>query len=153
MCPPPKEVIEKYNNHLSINEAIGFAKKMHGDQKDDGGLNYFEAHVCKVADIISLVSPNDPNLIKAAYLHDTLEDTKTTYEELKQNFGHDVADLVLEVTHEGDREHGYYFPRLKTQRGIVLKFADRLHNLSRMEPWGRERKEHYLKKSKFWKSE
>ena len=60
----------------------------------------------------------------------------------------------MEVTHEGRKDEiGYYFPRLKTQRGIVLKFADRISNLSRMESWDDNRKNHYLRKSKFWKSE
>jgi (p)ppGpp synthase/HD superfamily hydrolase len=153
MIPPPKELNEKYKNIWAINEASEFAHKKHGNQKDDNGLSYFQAHVVKVADIVRLVAPNDTNLIKAAYLHDTIEDTHTTYDELKQKFGHDVADLVLEVSHEGSKKVGYYFPRLHTQRGIVLKFCDRLNNISRMEPWGRERKEHYIRKSKFWRSE
>ena len=50
-------------------------------------------------------------------------------------------------------KNGYWSPRLKTKRGIILKFADRLSNLSRIESWDKKRQEHYLKKSKFWKSE
>jgi len=41
----------------------------------------------------------------------------------------------------------------KDDRGIILKFADRLSNLSRMNCWPEKRKEQYLRKSKFWKSE
>lgn len=58
----------------------------------------------------------------------------------------------MEVTHEGQKdEYGYYFPRLKTKEGIMLKFADRLSNLSRMDNWNERRVAHYIKKSRFWK--
>ena len=82
-----------------------------------------------------------------------IEDTETEYGEIAIKFNEDIADLVMEVTHEGNKDTGYYFPRLKTKRGIILKFADRLSNLSRMECWDEERQQHYLKRSKFWKNE
>jgi hypothetical protein len=47
--------------------------------------------------------------------------------------------------------YGYYFPRLKSQKAITIKFADRLSNLSRMNAWDEERRRQYLAKSKFWK--
>ena len=57
-----------------------------------------------------------------------------------------------EVTHEGQKdEYGYYFPRLKSQTGIMLKLADRLSNISRMQSWSKKRRSHYLRKTKFWK--
>ncbi len=134
-------------------KALKFATIKHRGQLDDTNKPYI-IHPCQVVDILRKVAPNDENLLCAGYLHDTIEDTKTTYEELVGEFGQDVADLVMEVTHEGSKEKkGYYFPRLKTQRGIMLKFADRLSNISRMEAWDEERKAHYLKRSKFWKSE
>lgn len=133
-------------------KAIRFAKAAHFEQKDDCGLDYFEAHLCNVADIIKCVT-DDENLICAAYLHDTIEDSETTYEELVKEFNQEVANLVNEVTHEGRKDnHGFYFPRLKSKKGIMLKFADRLSNTSRMESWSKKRQDHYLKKSKFWKS-
>ncbi len=137
-----------------ILKAIKFASKKHAGQRDDCGKSYFYEHCFKVAYIIDYVCHDDDNLLCAAYLHDTIEDTNTDYDELVREFNKDVADLVMEVTHEGRKDEiGYYFPRLKTQRGIVLKFADRISNLSRMESWDDNRKNHYLRKSKFWKSE
>ncbi len=133
-------------------KARDFAILKHGDQKRDNGDPYF-VHCSEVADIIWDLTKDD-NLTIAAYLHDTIEDTDATYEEIKKEFGVDVADLVNEVTHEGKKDsHGFYFPRLKTKRGIILKFADRLHNLSDMNAWDDKRQEHFLKKSKFWKSD
>ncbi len=92
--------------------------------------------------------------MSAGLLHDTIEDTNTTYEELVQFFGNRVADLVMEVTHEGQKNSkGFYFPRLKSKEGILIKFADRLSNLSRMSTWNEDRKAQYLRKSNFWKME
>lgn len=132
-------------------KALEFASNKHSGQLDDTGKPYI-LHPMQVQEILWAVAPDDENLLAAAYLHDTLEDTETTYEELVEEFNQDVADLVNEVTHDGAKDnYGLYFPRLHTQRGIVLKFADRLSNLSRMETWAEDRKTHYLKKSKFWK--
>ncbi len=131
-------------------KAIDFANKKHKGQKDDSGKNYFTAHICQVANIIKFIS-DDTDLNVAAYLHDTLEDTNTTYKELLKEFGLEVADLVMEVTHKGNKKNGYYFPRLKSKKAIILKFADRLSNISRMETWDRKRQEQYLNKSKFWR--
>jgi len=135
-----------------VKKAQEFAIEKHEGQKDDYGLDYFLNHCLKVGQIIDKLCPRDENLICAALLHDTIEDTATTYKELIQEFNQDIADLVMEVTHEGKKDNiGYYFPRLKSKRGIILKFADRLVNLTRMDCWETKRQEHYLKKSKFWK--
>lgn len=136
-----------------IIKASRFAKRKHGIQLDDNGRNYFYGHVNQVYRLLVMVT-EDPNVLAAGLLHDTIEDTDTSYEELVQEFGGTIADLVMEVTHEGKADNkGYYFPRLATKEGIMIKFADRLSNLSRMESWPQERQAHYLRKSKFWKSE
>ena len=133
--------------------AIRVASEKHKNQKDDSGKPYFDTHILQVVSILEQVT-KDPYILTAAYLHDTLEDTNTTYEELKENFGQKVADLVLELTHVGKKDEvGYYFPGLESKDAILIKFADRLSNLSRMEAWDKSRQEHYLRKSKFWKSE
>jgi (p)ppGpp synthase/HD superfamily hydrolase len=129
-----------------------FGAMKHEGQFDDSNYPYYDRHVCQVVKILREVT-NDSEVIAAAYLHDTVEDTNTTYEELVKYFGSRVADLVMEVTHDGQKDNvGYYFPRLKTKEAILIKFADRLSNLSRMDPWPSERQEHYLRKSKFWNS-
>lgn len=137
---------------MNIHKAIKFVDKKCAGQLCDS-CNPFIYHCYQVAGIVRKVCPKDHNLIAAAYLHDILEDTDTTEEELLSVFSKDIVDLVMEVTHEGKKDSiGYYFPRLKTRRGIILKFADRISNLSRMEDWDQKRIDHYLRKSKFWKS-
>ena len=131
-------------------ESYKFASIKHKNQLDDEGLPYFMVHIIPVVNILEQIT-TDKEIIAAAYLHDTLEDTDTTYEELEENFGKIIADLVLELTHKGNKTEGYTFPRLKSKKAIIIKFADRLSNLSRMNGWDKKRQEHYMNKSRFWK--
>ena len=133
-----------------IDKARDFAKLKHKGQTDDFGLDYFKSHIEQVVDLVMLVS-DDEEMIATAYLHDTIEDTKTTYDKLVKEFGVVIADLVNELTHEGKQDtYGHYFPRLKSRRAIVIKFADRLSNLSRTSAWGDKRRNQYFRKSQFW---
>lgn len=135
-----------------LEKASIFALKKHSNQKDSTGKSYYISHILQVVSILKEVT-NDDKILSAAFLHDTLEDTNTTLRELKQEFGDEIASLVYEVTHEGDKsDGGYYFPRLKSRDAILIKFADRLSNLSRMENWPESRQNSYIKKSKFWDS-
>lgn len=132
--------------------AYYFAKAAHGFQLDDDGRNYFQAHVLHVVSILKAAGCEE-DIIIAGYLHDTIEDCGITYKGLRELFGERVADLVNEVTHEGKKDqHGYYFPRLHSRDGIVLKLADRMSNLLRFDSWDKKRQQHYLKKTKFWKA-
>lgn len=132
-------------------EAFEFASKVHQGDKDDAGRPYMEAHILPVVSILKLIT-KDKEIITAAYLHDTIEDGDTTYQELKNKFGENVADIVNEVTKEGPSTRDY-FPRLHSKKAIILKFADRLQNLSRMEPaWNEARQQRYMTRSKFWRT-
>ena len=143
------------NTNIEVSKAITFGVKAHSGQLDDAGKDYFMTHCWQVYEIIKILYPDDFALQIAALLHDTLEDTDVTYQVLLEEFGIDVADLVHEVTHERNTDDtGWYFPRLHSIRGIVLKFADRASNLSRMEEvWDEKKVQKYIKKSTFWQSE
>ena len=137
-----------------IYKAKIFAYDKHKDQLDDAENSYYAAHLLNVFNILSNVTI-DENLLCAGLLHDTIEDAGVTYEELVKEFNKDIADLVMEVTHielfdKKGNKLGTSFPRLKTKRGIMLKFADRLSNLSRIDCWAKTRQDHYLRKSRFW---
>ena len=147
-----------------IRKAWAFAQEKHGGQKDDEGKNYFQAHIKTVHTIIFVIAPNNYDLRAAAILHDTVEDCGVRLHTLIREFGPRVAALVDMVTHRGQKDTtGYYFPSLKPlvrreyddlyHDAVLLKFADRLSNLSRMGAWDDGRKEHYLRRSKFWKTE
>lgn len=138
-----------------VQKAMEFGFHAHSGQLDDSGNDYFTVHCWQVFSVIELLYEFDDELQAAALLHDTLEDTDVTYEDLVREFGVGVADLVNEVTHERTADgEGWYFPRLSSVRGYVLKFADRASNLSRMEDvWDEEKIKKYMKKSVFWQQE
>lgn len=134
-----------------VQKAVNFASKKHAGQKDDEGRDYYIAHLHPVLMSVYMLT-KDADVLASAVLHDTIEDTDTTYDELLEHFGKRVADLVYEVTHEGKADqYGFYFPRLKSAEAIMIKLIDRASNISRMESWDIGRREHYLKKTKFFK--
>jgi GTP pyrophosphokinase len=124
----------------------------HEGQMDDQGRPYFFAHVVQVHSILKDIS-DDEEILCSGILHDTIEDTDTTYEELIHEFNKEIADLVMELTHQGTKETGHYFPLLKSRKAIIVKFADRLSNLSRMGDWPGDWQQDYLEQSVFWETE
>lgn len=124
-----------------IRNAIGFAVRKHKGQVRKGNRESYINHPARVASRLLIVNPYVPDeVLAAAWLHDTLEDTDTIYDELLQ-FGSLVADLVQGMTnpshdteHRGkpraerkriDREHiALQDPYVK-----MIKLADRIDNL------------------------
>lgn len=80
--------------------AARFAAERHATQTRKGAAaEPYVNHLLEVAQLVSMaLAEPDTNLVQAALLHDTLEDTKTTRDELIDRFGSDVADLVVEMT-------------------------------------------------------
>jgi (p)ppGpp synthase/HD superfamily hydrolase len=102
-----------------------------------------------VFNILNVVT-NDESILCAGVLHDIIEDTGTGYEELVREFNKEVADLVVELTYVGSKESGRYFPVLHSRKAIIVKFADRLSNISRMDDWPGDWQLDYLNESQFW---
>ncbi|WP_316207469.1 HD domain-containing protein [Bradyrhizobium sp. SZCCHNR3118] len=124
-----------------VRRAREFAIEAHCSQTrkfpKDGSVPYWH-HLRRVAQIIIRYNGDD-EMIAAAWLHDTIEDTVVTYQAVKEHFGEGVADLVLEVTNVSRGEHGKrpIRKRLDRQylagaswRGQMLKLADTIDNLS-----------------------
>ena len=134
------------------NKALKVATEAHKGQLYDDGREFI-VHPVLTAQILQLIGA-DENLICAGFLHDTIEDTPLTYEDLRELFNEDIVSLVAEVTKEKpkNKSKSSYFPNLKTQRGVMLKLADRLSNISNMKSWDKKKQEWYLKKTKFWRS-
>ena len=139
-----------------VDKALEFASERHKGQLDDQGRPYFFAHIVQVYGILIDVS-DDTEVLCAGLLHDILEDTETTYEELRKLFTPNIAEIVKIVTHS---EEGKFFLDLKTtevynllfHKAVLVKFADRLSNLSRMESWSDEKRNDYINSSKFWET-
>ncbi|MBU1703551.1 RelA/SpoT family protein [Patescibacteria group bacterium] len=120
--------------------AYDFAKKAHAGQKRENG-EPFVSHPVSVAEILTHFYVDEETLI-AALLHDILEDTKFTYKDIEKRFGKNVALLVDGVTKLSKAQYPYdkaarkieslkKFFRLgeKDLRVILIKLADRLHNM------------------------
>jgi GTP pyrophosphokinase len=133
-------------------KALDYASKKHRGQFDNSGRPYFFAHVIQVYNILQDVTDDEATLC-AGLLHDVIEDTDTTYEELVHEFTKEIADLVMELTHEGTNINDYYFPRLKSRKAIMVQFADRLSNMTRMRDWPGDIQQLFLENSVFWRSE
>jgi GTP pyrophosphokinase len=138
-------------DRLLIEKAYFFAQEKHGDQKRNSGEPYF-SHVAAVAkNCVDLGM--DTETVLGALLHDTLEDTETTEEEIEATFGPQVLFLVKGVTklgklkYKGRERHveslrKFFVAVSEDLRVMIIKLADRLHNvqtLSHVRPDKRER--------------
>jgi len=121
-------------------KAYEFSKEKHsGQERKFSGLPYF-SHPKEVSRIIEQLTNNE-DLVIAALLHDTIEDTNTTYEEIEKEFGKKVADIVLEVTSDDERSLRKYGKGLylgmkmmtMTTDALIVKLADRFHNVKYLE--------------------
>jgi RelA/SpoT family (p)ppGpp synthetase len=134
--------IKSYNKFLNsetLNKAYNFALEAHQDQKRDEGVPYI-IHPVAVAKILTDLKL-DSATITTGLLHDTIEDTKVTYESVKNEFGEEVANLVEGVTKISELEtkassdsKAENFRKLilatsKDIRVLLVKLADRLHNM------------------------
>ena len=104
--------------------AFQIAKKAHSKQVDKAGKDYI-LHLMKVASYM------DTDTEKAvAYLHDVLEDTNVTEDELRNMFPNEIVDGVITLTHRKDESYFEYISRVSTSKlAKKIKVADLLHNL------------------------
>lgn len=117
-------------------EALRFATVYHTGQKRKYTGEPYISHPVAVAQIVSKV-PHDENMLAAALLHDTVEDTPATFDDISTNFGFDVAMLVYFLTDVSGPQHGNREARkaLDAQhyargcaRSQTIKVADLIHN-------------------------
>ncbi len=140
----------KLDKDFNIEDVLKFATKKHEGQKREGGDDYI-VHPIRVAKIVDeykgKYSTNKKILLAAALLHDTLEDTYTSYRELAENFGEYVASLVLELTtakyacnYKGKAQYLAEKMEKMTNYALTIKLADRLDNLCDMKSCTEEKK-------------
>ncbi|MEL6281383.1 MAG: bifunctional (p)ppGpp synthetase/guanosine-3',5'-bis(diphosphate) 3'-pyrophosphohydrolase [Pseudomonadota bacterium] len=136
------ELVRAYNPGVDeslLNRAYVFGVKAHGEQKRASGEPYFN-HPVEVAAILTELKLDDATIV-TALLHDTVEDTDATSEEIAGLFGQEIADLVDGVTklsqlELASKEHAQAenFRKLlmavaKDPRVLLVKLTDRLHNM------------------------
>lgn len=125
------------NNVKQLVAAASFAAKQHSGQTRKGeGLEPYINHPLEVANLIANIGGiEDIDVLIAAILHDTVEDTNTTREQLAAMFGEEVAGIVLEVTDDKSLpkqrrkelqiEHS---PHL-SEKAKLVKLADKISNI------------------------
>ena len=123
-----------------IRHAYSFASDYHKDQRRRSGEPYIN-HPVEVALILASDLHMDADSIAAALLHDTVEDTEASLDELTERFGTDVAELVdgvtkltnIEVSSMDERQalnlRKMFLAMSKDIRVVIIKLADRLHNM------------------------
>jgi guanosine-3',5'-bis(diphosphate) 3'-pyrophosphohydrolase len=79
-------------------EAIAFARERHHGQLRRGSAAPYLVHPLEVGALLARYCPDRSGLVIAGFLHDTLEDTRTTRDELAERFGEEVGRLVVAVT-------------------------------------------------------
>ncbi|WP_172300311.1 bifunctional (p)ppGpp synthetase/guanosine-3',5'-bis(diphosphate) 3'-pyrophosphohydrolase [Pseudoruegeria sp. HB172150] len=134
--------VRAYNprtNEDLIRAAYDYGGRMHAGQFRHSGEAYF-THPVAVASILTEMRLDDATII-TALLHDTIEDTRSTYGEISERFGNEVAELVDGVTKltnlqlsSSESKQAENFRKLfmamsKDLRVILVKLADRLHNM------------------------
>ena len=114
--------VKSYNRFFdpaSLTKAYNFALNAHKNQKRDAGEPYI-IHPVAVADILTELKL-DSATITTGLLHDTIEDTKVTYDSVKKEFGQEVADLVEGVTKiSALEEQAVEYSRGENLRQLIL---------------------------------
>ncbi len=147
---PFLELLSGVTHHEKISEdelkgilwkAYEFGLRHHEGQKRLSGEPYFESHCVEVAIILANWNMDHVTII-GGLLHDTIEDTDATLEDIEEIFGSDVANLVNGASKLGGirfssrkaKQAGNFMKMLisvaQDLRVIIIKFADRLHNMS-----------------------
>jgi len=143
--------VKTYNrffNPETLSKAYTFALNAHKNQTRDSGDPYL-SHPVEVANILTDLKL-DSATIATGLLHDTIEDTKTTYKIVEKEFGKEVADLVDGVTKISELE-GKVIENSKAEnirklilatskdiRVLLVKIADRLHNMRTLDSISKE---------------
>ena len=136
------ERVRKYNPGVDedlLNRAYVYAMRAHGSQKRASGDPYF-SHPLEVAAILTDLKLDDSTIV-AAVLHDTIEDTDATREEIERLFGPQIGrlvegltkidklDLVSKQARQGENFRKLLLAVAEDVRVLLVKLADRLHNM------------------------
>ena len=139
------------DKYAEIKKAYEFAKVAHAGQKRSSGEEYF-IHPCAVVDILSNFG-FDSSTVIAAFLHDVLEDTEVTPEQMRELFGDEILELVEGVTKldklqfvnreeaQAENFRKIFIAMAKDMRVIIIKLADRLHNMRSLQYLSKERQQ------------
>ena len=143
--------------HTLILKAAHFAAQKHRTQrrKDEDASPYINHPISVALAVAQIGGVDDPEILAAALLHDTIEDTETTPEELEDQFGRQVCKYVLEVTDDktlpkDERKQRQIEHAKKLSKGAALiKLGDKISNVTDVTnnppaDWNINRRKQYL---------
>ena len=148
--------IKRWPDTRIIQKAYNYAVLKHGEQKRKSGEPYI-IHPTNVAYTIAEIGL-DEQTICAALLHDVVEDTDAIYEDIEREFGKEIAEMVDGVTKLKQIQHAtieenqvenyrkMFLAMGKDIRVIIIKLADRLHNMRTLQHLKRDRQIDIVKK-------
>lgn len=140
-----------------LRRAYQYGQQAHLGQTRASGEEYFTAHCVPVSLKLTELGMS-PSMIAGGLLHDTIEDTTTTYDDLKKNFGKDIADLVngvsklSKVKYRGNERYvdsltKFLVSLVNDVRVVVMKLADRTHNLETLQYLPPEKRQRIARES------
>jgi len=148
-----------------VEKALGMARKLHGEQKRDDGSPYLEQHIYPVTltvlktleleHVYPSLGISSRDMIIAALLHDSLEDTDVEDTKIIREFGENVYKMIKYLTKKRLWEENYdmeeYMKRLKSSstQTRIIKLADRMNNLFCLQ-YTTEKKRKWIKFSTKW---
>ena len=143
----------------NVTNARNFAKKKHAGQLRKNGKTTTFSHLKDVVKNLKKMKVTNKDIICAAWLHDTIEDTDTDFDSIKDRFGKNIADIVVSVTKDNrlpkkqrEMKYGKDLKDSSTKAKLV-KIADILANVNDAPNAGRNtkwEKQQFVKKSKYW---
>ncbi len=151
-----KEISTMPTHMELVLRAAAFAAEKHRNQRrKDAEASPYINHPIQLAYILVQADVEDPIVLAAALLHDTIEDTKTTHDEIEIVFGHEIANIVSECSDDktldklerkqAQVDHAAHI----SQRAKLVKLADKIANVSDIDGappagWSLERKREYF---------
>jgi (p)ppGpp synthase/HD superfamily hydrolase len=142
----------------TLDDAFKFMKTKHGIQERKTGGYYFE-HPRRVASLVIRFkdSYRIEDLLIAALLHDTIEDTTATYEQIEDKFGTMIANIVLELTSDKEltktnqEKREYLAAKMvgMSSYALVIKLCDRLDNVSDLGKMNPDFRKRYLEETEY----
>jgi guanosine-3',5'-bis(diphosphate) 3'-pyrophosphohydrolase len=151
-----KEISTMPTHMELVLQAAAFAAEKHRNQRrKDAEASPYINHPIQLAYILVQADVEDPIVLAAALLHDTIEDTNTTHDELEIVFGHEIANIVVECSDDktldklerkqAQVDHAAHI----SKRAQLVKLADKIANVSDIDGappagWSLERKREYF---------
>lgn len=137
----------KAKSYSKLILAINLAEKLHDNVTRKSGEPYI-SHPVRIASAIISLGIDDEDTICAAILHDIVEDTYWSINDIEKEFGKDIALIVQLLSKDKDLLTEDYYNGIKTNaKACIVKIADRCHNISTIHFFSLDKIEKYIEET------